>query len=184
MSGPPPASANNVPPTFQPLVNQMSFYNQTLDNHLSNHAFFNEFERRTGIPKTSLFMTVFFLVVIMVFSNFAAGLVTNLIGWVYPAIKSFQAIESPQKDDDTQWLTYWTVFGFLSTLEYFSDRLVSFFPFYYTAKLAFILWLFLPQFQGAQVLYQRILRPQLLMAKPGIDAAENSMKAQFNKFTQ
>lgn len=47
---------------------------------------------------------------------------------------SIKAIESPNKDDDTQWLTYWVVYGFFGVGEFFSDIFLSWFPFYYLCK--------------------------------------------------
>lgn len=47
---------------------------------------------------------------------------------------SIKAIESPNKDDDTQWLTYWVVYGVFSIAEFFSDIFLSWFPFYYMIK--------------------------------------------------
>lgn len=47
---------------------------------------------------------------------------------------SIKAIESPNKDDDTQWLTYWVVYGCFGVGEFFSDILLSWFPFYYLFK--------------------------------------------------
>ncbi|KAF7486275.1 Hypothetical predicted protein [Marmota monax] len=46
-----------------------------------------------------------------------------------------KAIESPNKDDDTQWLTYWVVYGVFSIAEFFSDLFLSWFPFYYMLKI-------------------------------------------------
>jgi hypothetical protein len=48
-------------------------------------------------------------------------------------------------NDDTQWLTYWVVFAAFTLLEYFSRTLLYYFPFYYPAKLVFLVWCFLPQ---------------------------------------
>lgn len=45
-----------------------------------------------------------------------------------------QALESTRKDDDTRWLTYWVVFALFSVFEFFSDLLLSWFPFYWLAK--------------------------------------------------
>lgn len=47
---------------------------------------------------------------------------------------SIKAIESPNKDDDTQWLTYWVVYGVFGVGEFFSDILLSWCPFYYLCK--------------------------------------------------
>jgi receptor expression-enhancing protein 5/6 len=60
---------------------------------------------------------------------------------------SFKAIESQGSADDTQWLTYWVVFGFLNVIEYFSDALLYWVPFYYALKVVAVLFLMLPQFR-------------------------------------
>lgn len=49
----------------------------------------------------------------------------------FPRIK---AIESPSKEDDTVWLTYWVVYSLFGLAEFFSDLLLSWFPFYYAGK--------------------------------------------------
>lgn len=49
-------------------------------------------------------------------------------------LSRMKAIESPNKEDDTQWLTYWVVYGVFSIAEFFSDLFLSWFPFYYMLK--------------------------------------------------
>lgn len=51
-----------------------------------------------------------------------------------------KAIESPNKEDDTQWLTYWVVYGVFSLVEFFSDLFLSWFPFYYMLKVCCLFW--------------------------------------------
>ena len=45
-----------------------------------------------------------------------------------------KAIESNDKDDDTQWLTYWVVYSTFSIGEFFSDIFLSWFPLYFLFK--------------------------------------------------
>lgn len=45
-----------------------------------------------------------------------------------------KALETKQKDDDTKWLTYWTVFAVFTIVESFSDCIVGWFPVYWLAK--------------------------------------------------
>jgi TB2/DP1, HVA22 family len=66
------------------------------------------------------------------------GQVTSIVGFLYPAIKSFEAIETKSKGDDTQWLVYWVIFAFFSIVEVFSDILLYWIPFYHAFKLAFL----------------------------------------------
>jgi receptor expression-enhancing protein 5/6 len=51
-----------------------------------------------------------------------------------------KAIESKNKDDDVQWLMYWVVFAVFSIAEFFSDFLVGWVPFYWLAKVGWILF--------------------------------------------
>ena len=50
------------------------------------------------------------------------------------AVDSCKAIESVDKDDDTMWLTYWVVFAFFGVIEYFTDILLWWIPFYFFLK--------------------------------------------------
>ncbi len=85
-----------------------------------------------------------------------------------PAYKSFKAIESDDKDDDTQWLTYWVVWSFLNISEY-GDFLAYIIPYYFVLKTAFLTYAW--HFMGAKKLYEVVVRP-ILSKVPGdkIDA--------------
>eukprot|EP00276_Gloeochaete_wittrockiana_P011300 CAMPEP_0184646544 /NCGR_PEP_ID=MMETSP0308-20130426/3243_1 /TAXON_ID=38269 /ORGANISM="Gloeochaete witrockiana, Strain SAG 46.84" /LENGTH=151 /DNA_ID=CAMNT_0027076643 /DNA_START=187 /DNA_END=642 /DNA_ORIENTATION=- len=83
------------------------------------------------------------------------------LGFVYPAYCSFKALKSPVKEDDTQWLTYWTVYGLWNVVEYFLDFLVCWLPLYYEFKILFVLWLQLPNLQGALYIYLKYMKPYL-----------------------
>ena len=74
---------------------------------------------------------------------------------------SFKAIETDTKDDDTQWLTYWVVYSFFSVLETFVSFLLSWIPFYFAIKLAFLFYLFSPKTRGAQNIYENFLKRAL-----------------------
>ena len=85
-------------------------------------------------------------------------LMTDLFGFAYPAYMSFKAIESSETIDDTQWLTYWVVFGFFSIAENVMSFLIEWIPFYYMIKCAFFLWLYHPKFLGAGLMYKQLIK--------------------------
>jgi receptor expression-enhancing protein 5/6 len=106
----------------------------------------------------------------LIFFGVGAGVLCSLVGFVFPAFKSFEAIEHKSKGDDIQWLVYWVVFAFFSVIETFRDFLLYWIPFYYAFKLAFLLWAMLPQTKGAKFLYDSFLK-DFLKKENRIDAA-------------
>jgi len=108
---------------------------------------------------------------IFVFFGFGAGLICHLVGFAYPLYASLRSIETEGSREDTQWLTYWVVYGLFGLLEEFIDLLLFWIPFYYPLKLAFLLWCMLPQFKGASFLYEHIIKDSFKKQEDYIDAA-------------
>jgi receptor expression-enhancing protein 5/6 len=63
-----------------------------------------QFEKQAKVPKAFVAVGTGALLFIMIFFNIMGNLLTNLVGFVYPAYASFKAIESTDKNDDVQWL--------------------------------------------------------------------------------
>lgn len=78
-----------------------------------------KFEAQTKIPKVYGVLGLGGLFVFLIFFNLfgLASPISNLIGWIFPAYLSIQALETPGKDDDKQWLTYWVTFGLFNFIE-------------------------------------------------------------------
>lgn len=130
-----------------------------------------EIETKTGYSKV-----YFFLLVVLSLSGltYAVGglkLVSDLISFVYPAYASFKAIDSGMPGDDTQWLTYWILFGGMSIIENTLTFVTEWIPFYFPIKLAFFVWLYHPHFLGAGLVYTKFLRPVLA---PYIDSLKKN----------
>jgi len=98
------------------------------------------------------------------------GYLLKLVGPIltvfYPAAASFEALESPQENDDKQWLTYWVIYSFVTLVETVAAPvLVWISAVYAPAKLLLFCWLVLPQFRGANYLYLNFIRPNGLEAR-------------------
>ena len=95
-----------------------------------------------------------------------AKLVTDLLGFLYPAYMSFKSMESNTKgattEDATQWLTYWVVFSSVTVIEGCFGFIVSWIPMYFFVKLGFIVWLYHPSTKGAETIYGQVVRPYIL----------------------
>jgi len=86
----------------------------------------------------------------------------QLVGILYPTYASFKAIETPESEDDKQWLTYWVIQALVLLVETWVGWLFMWFPFYDLIKLLVTLWMIAPQTQGAKVLYEEFVKPFLV----------------------
>ncbi|GAK65549.1 uncharacterized protein PAN0_009c3766 [Moesziomyces antarcticus] len=136
-----------------------------------------KFEQTVPIPKAYAALGAFGIFTLFVFFNIAAGFLTNLLGFFVPAYFSLKALESPQPEDDVQWLTYWVVFGMFTFLETFSSIVLYYVPWYYTIKTLAIVWLMLPQTQGAKMVYSKVIRPAFLTTQKTVHKANASTPA-------
>uniref|UniRef100_A0A8C9XE49 Receptor expression-enhancing protein n=1 Tax=Sander lucioperca TaxID=283035 RepID=A0A8C9XE49_SANLU len=126
--------------------------------------FLGKLEEKTGIKKKIIVVGLYLVY------GYGAALICNLIGFVYPAYYSVKAIESPSKEDDTKWLTYWVVYGVFSLGEFFSDIFLYWFPFYYAFKCLFLLWCMAPvSWNGSQFIYDKVVRPIFLRHEAMVD---------------
>lgn len=117
-----------------------------------------DLEKKTGQPKVYFFAAIVALLSSVVYALGGAKLVSDLFAFAYPAYMSFKAIDSPDKVDDMQWLTYWVVFGFFSITESVMNFLVSWIPFYFVIKCGFFLWMYHPKFMGAGLVYKQVIK--------------------------
>ncbi|TKA28945.1 Protein yop1 [Salinomyces thailandicus] len=129
-----------------------------LDKELSKYPQLNNFEQQTSVPKVYVVLGLGALYFFLVFFNIAGEFLVNTAGFAIPAYYSLGALFSSGKTDDTQWLTYWVVYAFLTVIES-AINAVYWFPFYYTFKFVLIVWMALPQTAGAQVVFRSLLQP-------------------------
>ncbi|KAK4137632.1 hypothetical protein BT67DRAFT_438884 [Trichocladium antarcticum] len=131
-----------------------------LDKELSKYPALNNLERQTSIPKAYAVIGLTTLYFFLIVFNLGGQLLTNIAGFIIPAYYSLNALFTASKADDTQWLTYWVVFALFTVAESLVS-VVYWFPFYYTFKFVFLLWLSLPAFKGAEIIFRSFLAPTL-----------------------
>ena len=110
--------------------------------------------------------------------------VTCLVGVLCPTYLSLKAIEGPDEDDDKQYLTYWVVYGLFSVFDLFTAFLIKVIPFYYTIKLAFLIWLFMPNFKGAVVIYNLVVGPLFRKYESKFDKGVDKIIRKGEKITE
>ncbi|KAG8159329.1 hypothetical protein KVR01_010990 [Diaporthe batatas] len=125
---------------------KVQHYLGQLDKELSKYPALQNLEKQTSVPKTYAVIGAVTLYFFFIVFNLGGQLLTNLAGFAIPGYYSLNALFTSSKTDDTQWLTYWVVFSFFTVLESLLS-VVYWFPFYYTFKFVFLLWLALPTFR-------------------------------------
>jgi receptor expression-enhancing protein 5/6 len=109
------------------------------------------------------------LICLILMKALGGNALCNLVGFVYPMYRSFKALQTDNKEDDSQWLTYWIVYGFFTTVESVTDLLSGLIPMYYLVKVGFLVWCMAPQTKGAQMIYKKVIEPQLKKGEKHID---------------
>lgn len=96
-------------------------------------------------------------------------LVVLVFGMLYPAYASYKAVKTKNIREYVRWMMYWIVFALFMAAETFTDIFISWFPFYYEIKMAFVLWLLSPYTKGASLLYRKFVHPSLSRHEKEID---------------
>jgi len=147
-----------------------------IDKELSKYPVLNNFEKQTSVPKVYAFLGLIATYFFLIFFNIGGQFLTNVAGFVIPGYYSLEALFSVSKTDDTQWLTYWVVYAFLTVFES-AVNAVYWFPFYYTFKFILVLWLALPATGGAQIVFRSFLQPVFARYFSGGGATASNLRA-------
>ena len=140
-------------------------------------------EKRTEVnPK--VIIGGLLVALILTTTKWFSSYVTCLVGVLCPTYLSLKAIEGPDEDDDKQYLTYWVVYGLFSVFDLFTAFLIKVIPFYYTIKLAFLIWLFMPNFKGAVVIYNLVVGPLFRKYESKFDKGVDKIIRKGEKITE
>lgn len=139
-------------------------------------AYIEKAEKLSGVKRIYLAQGFIAFLALYLIIGSGAQFICNLIGFVYPAYKSLNALETDQGDDDKKWLTYWVVFAGFSVGDFFSGIFLSWFPFYWLVKVGFLLWCSADTpVNGSTIIYSFIIRPIFLKNKDKLAAIEKDL---------
>ncbi|XP_077992262.1 receptor expression-enhancing protein 1-like isoform X2 [Glandiceps talaboti] len=102
-------------------------------------------------------------------SYIISRLVILVFGTLYPAYASYKAVKTRNVKEYVKWMMYWIVFALFTCIETVADIFASLIPFYYEAKICFILWLLSPWTKGSSYLYRKFIHPTLSKKEREID---------------
>ena len=115
---------------------------------------------KSGLEEKYIRYILYGLVIIIFMCGLGGSIVARLVGYFYPAFESFKALESIQSRDDRKWLTYWVVFALMTTVEdNILEPIVGLVPFYFLIKMGFLIFLYAPLTNGAQIIYDKAVQP-------------------------
>ncbi|KKA27264.1 hypothetical protein TD95_004099 [Thielaviopsis punctulata] len=90
-----------------------------------------------------------------------ANLLSSIASFLFPLFASYKALKTSDPSLLTPWLMYWVVFGCLMLVESWTYWFLMWVPFYGYFRLFFLLYLMLPQTQGARYIYETYISPYL-----------------------
>ena len=101
----------------------------------------------TGIPSDTILHIAAALCAIYMLVGVFKSLISNIVGIVYPIIKSLEALETSDPELLKIWLAYWVIFALFSIFDRFASKffLKKIIPFYFLMKISLLIWLFHPK---------------------------------------
>eukprot|EP00917_Polyrhabdina_sp_WS-2016_P019019 GHVP01040840.1.p1 GENE.GHVP01040840.1~~GHVP01040840.1.p1 ORF type:complete len:191 (-),score=32.86 GHVP01040840.1:19-546(-) len=129
-----------------------------IDERLSKYPILLYLEQKTGLKKSQSIIVIFLLFVAFLMLVIIPKIFVDAFGFCIPAYMSMKMIKelnetgTINKEEVTKWTTYWIVF----TLLLLSERILfilRYIPFYHAVRLGFIIWMILPQSNGALMLH-------------------------------
>mmetsp|Transcript_13425 Transcript_13425/g.16584 ORF Transcript_13425/g.16584 Transcript_13425/m.16584 type:complete len:179 (+) Transcript_13425:205-741(+) len=163
-------------------IDSLKKYADNLEKKLKEIPQLKELQKKIGVPLVPVILGLIVLLIIIIF--FFSGLkpITSIVAFVYPAYRSIIAINTANKDDDTLWLSYWVFYGLFVTFESVLDMILFWIPFYEIIKMGIYLYLYLPETNGALVLYVQLIKPFATKLQLYEDKVKSNISNAYNNF--
>ncbi|KAH7106749.1 TB2/DP1, HVA22 family-domain-containing protein [Auriculariales sp. MPI-PUGE-AT-0066] len=115
---------------------------------------------------------------------YALRLLTAYFVFIFPAYASYKSLSHrPVLDADLErWVKHWTVLALVVAFEILFEWVIEWIPFYWELKTFVLLFLALPQTQGAVYIYDQQLLPFLSRNEQHIDSGLESARTNIISF--
>ena len=131
--------------------------------------FIQTLSTKTKLKPSIIVTALLAILFILMLTPLGGNLLTTVLAFLLPAFRTFEALESEKREDDAELLTYWIVFGLIYSLDELFRYVLAFIPFYHVIRYGLLIALYIPQINGAQVVYRRIIRPFFISYKNEIE---------------
>jgi len=128
-------------------------------NVLSKSQLAQDLVKKSQIRPSFIVAALLLFLSLFVIFGLGASPLCNLVGFVYPLYASCRALKSEGTKDDQLWLTYWIVYGFFGLVESLTDFFLYWIPMYFLVKVAFLIYCFHPNTEGARHVYTIVIQP-------------------------
>ncbi|XBW37839.1 hypothetical protein QEN19_003414 [Hanseniaspora menglaensis] len=134
---------------------------RNLNENLTGYTIFDTFHAKTKLPRSFLvYGAILFYTFLVILDMGGLGqILCNTIGFIYPSYLSLKALKTVSKNDDTELLVYWVVYGFFNVIEFWSKSILGWIPFYFFFKTLFLIYIAVPQTKGANFVYNKFIVP-------------------------
>ena len=160
-------------------------------NSTTNTAYIPIIAHKLNLTQFQVSIILLLTVLTVLVGGVGLHLLVNCVSVVYPLYASLRTLQGElwlrTSDSSTDraayefaqavqlgrqrhWLSYWTIYGIFTRFDVIFDTAFSWVPMYWPFKLIFLLWCFLPQYQGALVLYHNVIMPMISSRQQAIDA--------------
>ena len=140
---------------------------------LDNIKFLNNLTSRIGLKPSSIALAIISFVAFNVLMQNGVRWLSSAAGFLYPAYITAKVARSRSDENEEEgkfWIKYWLVYGLVYITEIFLAGFLSMIPYYYIIKIAFFIWLYYPETQGATVVYEKTVKQFFSTYEPKIDA--------------
>ncbi|EME27149.1 HVA22 family protein [Galdieria sulphuraria] len=113
--------------------------------------------------------------------NTISKLGCNVFGYFYPIYCTLTALKNNEDEKTKEWARNWLVLSCFFLSERLVEPLLQVLPLYAEVKLVLILWLTIPQFRGAEIVYKEYLLPFFSMHENSLDRLVSDIRIGFIK---